>query len=64
MSEFTPADFPDHDYREPVCAKCFSDDDIAEFIENFDRSRAVCFAEATMLLRHRLMRSQTACATV
>lgn len=43
MSEFTPTDFPYHDYREPVCAKCISDEDIAEFIENFDGSPGCLF---------------------
>lgn len=36
MSGYDPDDFPDYRVVEPVCAKCFSDEDIADFIEGFD----------------------------
>ena len=45
MSGFNPNDFQDHSNREPVCAKCFSDDGIVEFIENFEGPPGCLFCE-------------------
>jgi hypothetical protein len=35
MTAFDPNDYSDYSSAEPVCEKCFSDRDIAEFIEGF-----------------------------
>jgi hypothetical protein len=36
MSEFDPNDYPNYSALEPVCAKCFGDEDIVQFIDDFD----------------------------
>lgn len=45
MSGFNPNDFQDHSNREPACARCFSDDDIVEFIETFEGPPGCLFCE-------------------
>ena len=43
MSEVDTEDVHDYSDAEPVCAKCFEDEDIAAFIENFDGAPGCSF---------------------
>jgi hypothetical protein len=47
MREYDPADFPDYgEADEPVCAKCFSDEDISQCIEEFNGPPGCSFCSA------------------
>lgn len=45
MNSYSPDEYPDYEATEPVCAKCFGDQDISEFIEGFDGPAGCAFCE-------------------
>ena len=45
MSGVNSNDYPDYDNTEPVCARCFSGEEIAEFLGNFEGPPGCSFCE-------------------
>jgi hypothetical protein len=43
MSKLDTENKPDYSNDDPVCAKCFEDEDVADFIDNFDGAPGCAF---------------------